>query len=179
MYTGKSVYGLMLQAYHNGARKAHLGPISEYFRMGLTNEISMSYCRDISRGKRPGEPKQKETKMSNAQIALKPVLVADLHIGSEIDGLPLIEKFTDEGNEFYDEWVTTLHPICLSERMLPLSTLARLRSISTLLTPRLSSIRQNKSSWPNSQVQIIPLDLIIKVGGLSVFQMRGEEDAYR
>lgn len=76
--------------------------------MGLTNEISMSYCRDISRGKRPGKPQQKETKMSNAQIALKPVLVADLHIGSEIDGLPLIEKFTNKGNEFYDEWVTAL-----------------------------------------------------------------------
>lgn len=52
--------------------------------------------------------------MSNAQISLKPANVADLHVDSEIDGLPLIEHFVTRGSEFYDEWYSALNANTIS-----------------------------------------------------------------
>lgn len=46
--------------------------------------------------------------MSNVQISLKSALVADLKIGSEVDGSPLIEHFVAKGRDYYDEWVSAL-----------------------------------------------------------------------
>lgn len=59
--------------------------------------------------------------MSNVQTPLKSALVADLQIGSEVDGLPLIDHFITKGQDYYDEWVSAL-----SSNMIVVTDLVRL-----------------------------------------------------
>lgn len=59
--------------------------------------------------------------MNATQITLKPALAADLQVGSQVDGLPLIELFVSEDSEFHNEWFSAL-----SSRMIVVTDLLHL-----------------------------------------------------